>query len=639
MKAILKSIEILNFEGIDFYSCKFNKSMNEFRADNGIGKTSIAKAIGWLFHGCDLWGNPLNPKKTDRQKMFLKGLNPHVACVYEIDGKDVLFAKTQTEKLSNHKIAEDKRIVGFSHTYAINGEEIKTEKDFIESVECFFKIEAFKLLSNPYYFNSDKFTWEKRRATLSRLVTFSDSDVLSLMDKSKADFINSLSNIDSEYERLKKESKTLLKSLDTLSAQISENIKTMPDDIAENVEAELENLKNKLSELDKSASGSAEALHNAEINKKILGLLQKKTELIGSLQKKNSDEISKARSEKDLAYDFYKASSEKLIDTAILVKQTQQEIENYEAQIATHNNIRAKLKEEVNEMNKRDDVSCPITCAICPSSDSIIEFRKQNNAKRYEEIKSIALNARTLIADFTEKLESCKKKKESLESEIPMINAETEVFNEKYYAVTIPDLITDFSRTKEVSEIDLQIEALKADISNAETTDDSAREMLVSSINETEELVRHKKNRAEKLARIEELKKEQQKTALKSDETEKNILIIEEFNTLKYDVFEKKINSLFKYAEFSMFDNKHNGSVVNTCKTFVNGVAYDQHLNKGARINAGIEIVKVLSKHFDMYFPFIVDDRESLTTALSMPDHQQIHFFKDENFKTLTKTI
>ena len=91
--------------------------------------------------------------------------------------------------------------------------------------------------------------------------------------------------------------------------------------------------------------------------------------------------------------------------------------------------------------------------------------------------------------------------------------------------------------------------------------------------------------------------------------------LCEEFIRTKVDMLEEKINKLFKNVKFKMFNTLINGGIEETCQTLINGVPYSD-ANNAAKINAGLEIINVISKHYQRSFPVFIDNRESVTKII-----------------------
>ena len=66
----------------------------------------------------------------------------------------------------------------------------------------------------------------------------------------------------------------------------------------------------------------------------------------------------------------------------------------------------------------------------------------------------------------------------------------------------------------------------------------------------------------------------------------------------------------------------------------VNGVPYSTGLNSGAKVNAGIDIINTLTRHYGAEVPLFVDNAESVT-RLAHADTQVIRLVVSETDKEL----
>ena len=105
------------------------------------------------------------------------------------------------------------------------------------------------------------------------------------------------------------------------------------------------------------------------------------------------------------------------------------------------------------------------------------------------------------------------------------------------------------------------------------------------------------------------------------------------FTKAKIDTMESRINGRFKYVSFKMFAQQVNGGEVECCETLINGVPFSD-ANNAAKINAGIDIINVLCKHYDIYAPIFIDNRESVTNLIEC-DSQIVNLIVSEPDKKL----
>ncbi len=99
-----------------------------------------------------------------------------------------------------------------------------------------------------------------------------------------------------------------------------------------------------------------------------------------------------------------------------------------------------------------------------------------------------------------------------------------------------------------------------------------------------------------------------------------------------------KINSKFENVRFRLFVEQQNGGVKEDCEVMVRNdkgalVPYINANNAG-KINAGLEIIEVLSEHYGVRMPIFVDNAESVTKLKEMSS-QVIRLVVSEEDKVL----
>jgi hypothetical protein len=65
-------------------------------------------------------------------------------------------------------------------------------------------------------------------------------------------------------------------------------------------------------------------------------------------------------------------------------------------------------------------------------------------------------------------------------------------------------------------------------------------------------------------------------------------------------------------VSFKLFEIQLNGNEKEVCETLYNGVPFND-LNNAGKIQAGLDIIKTLSAHHNLYLPIFIDNRESVT--------------------------
>ena len=110
-------------------------------------------------------------------------------------------------------------------------------------------------------------------------------------------------------------------------------------------------------------------------------------------------------------------------------------------------------------------------------------------------------------------------------------------------------------------------------------------------------------------------------------------MTLEDYIREKVQRIEAELNGLFKNVTFKLFDQQLNGGLNETFVTLINGVPFTD-ANTAAQINAGLEIIEHLSKHYGLRCPCFVDHRESVTHLVPI-ESQIINLVVDENHKEL----
>ena len=72
------------------------------------------------------------------------------------------------------------------------------------------------------------------------------------------------------------------------------------------------------------------------------------------------------------------------------------------------------------------------------------------------------------------------------------------------------------------------------------------------------------------------------------------------------------MNDLFRIVSFRLFREQANGGLEERCDPVVGGVPY-MGLNNGMKINAGIDIINALSRHYGVTVPLFIDNAEAVT--------------------------
>jgi hypothetical protein len=115
--------------------------------------------------------------------------------------------------------------------------------------------------------------------------------------------------------------------------------------------------------------------------------------------------------------------------------------------------------------------------------------------------------------------------------------------------------------------------------------------------------------------RIQELTEEERALAKQIADLENQEFLCVEFIKTKVELLEGSINNKFKFVTFKLFNTLVNGAVEDCCEALINGVPFGS-ANKASQINAGLDIINALSKHYEVQAPIFIDNRESINEIL-----------------------
>ena len=116
--------------------------------------------------------------------------------------------------------------------------------------------------------------------------------------------------------------------------------------------------------------------------------------------------------------------------------------------------------------------------------------------------------------------------------------------------------------------------------------------------------------------RIEELIKQQRLLAQQIANFEKQEIAIESFNNERNNLIEKAVNDKFSLVKFKLFEVQMNKGINEICEATVDGVLFND-VNTANKINAGLDVINVLSKYYEVIAPVFLDNRESTTNIIA----------------------
>ena len=130
-----------------------------------------------------------------------------------------------------------------------------------------------------------------------------------------------------------------------------------------------------------------------------------------------------------------------------------------------------------------------------------------------------------------------------------------------------------------------------------------------------------------------ELTLERERLGKVLSELEQEIELCERFSRYRAQTVEQAVNSKFRLVTFRLFTEQINGGMADCCDVMVDGVPYAD-VNSAMKINAGLDVIQTLARHYQLAVPLFIDNAESVSELYPI-DTQVIRLVVSEKEKEL----
>ena len=611
MNIKIERLSLQNFKGIRNLEINAEGKNLNIYGDNATGKTTVFDAFMWLLFNKDSLGrSDFGIKTQDSEGNAIHNLEHSVECELTVDDAILTLKKVYAEKWTKKRGSAEAEFTGHETKYYIN--EVPSSKaEYTAKIASIIDEELFKTITNPLYFN-EHLKWQERRAILLNICgNISDEDILAsasefspLLDELKGRTI-------SEYQKIiSNKQKGINDDLKTLPQRIAEARLAMPETSATYTIADKEAIEKKIEELLDESIAIRNGSGSAQIESELRALRSEKAQL----ENKKCDTS-------DLESQLSKA---RVLNPKCEMVVVERNIQYYYNLAKECEENAAKLREEWGEVNnKQYDGSeiCP-TCGQTLPVEQIETAKAKFNTARARKLEEITAKGKALNADkekfiaehdkWAEKLNELKLTANDVDIEIARIEMQmaekmSKFAEEKKTALEVIDSrIAEVEKTAQNS-----LETIKSKIYTIQEQINTEKAKL----NEIDEVLFKGAMAEKQLNRIAELEADEKRLAKEYAELEKTSFLIDEFLKFKITLLSDKINGLFKFAKFKLFDMQINGGMAECCEVCYKGVSYSD-LNNAAKINIGIDILNTLCKVNNKFAPVFIDNSESVTDIL-----------------------
>ena len=657
MKIEIRKLELTNFKCFRNKEFSFDQDVTTIRGRNGVGKTTIADAILWCLFGKNSQGQSAFDLKThDADGRPIPNLDHSVEIILSVSSsvagdviaqKEIALKRTLKETWVKKRGSDEQVFKNNTTEYFVNGEAY-TAKDYEKYISTLISEDLFRAITNPQYFPSLK--WQQQREFLTKMVgdimpeEIATTDELAELVKSLYDTAGGV-DIIAHRKHLSYQIKQIKDKLDKIPVRLEEQNKALPELLDwDALKMELELAQKELTEVDAKIlaikAGNGDEIKRAEIrqqlsehSRKLAAIESRTREFIAVKENQKNQAVAEAQrkfnsllnTQKDLeqaipSFDTFKKRCQETLDQC--ERDAQKIREEW-----THNLSRTFHFHEA-------DGVCP-TCGQYLPEEQIAEKRqkaeenlnadkariKSELTQRAEIVKTTRTEAEKMIADYDRKKAEAEKNLADIKEQINVAFSE----KAKLEKEVIPSYSELLAKDEEYQQLLGIGKGLNEAMDATYSQDDEAIKQQLSDLEAQKvrcdaavpQLQAQLATRTQYdkiLALIDGINEEQKDLVRQLSELERREDIAARYEDRQNSILEERINKHFSIVKWKMFEEVNNGGDPFNkpfCECYVDGAAYHDGLNQAARLNAGLDIINALCKHYNVSAPIVLDNAES----------------------------
>lgn len=619
-------LELRNFKGIQHAVLDADGDSMRISGKNGEGKTTFADAYFWLWTDKDSKCQAgFEIKTLDKHNQPIHNLEHEVTGTFKFGGRVFTMRKVFKEKWTKKRGSATPEFTGHTTDYYWDGVPVPL-KEYNKRISGICDEKTFRLLSDVSFFNEILKPEERRQTLTETFGDVSDADVIA-SDPELSPLTEMLAgrSVDEHRKVVLSRRKEVNKELEQIPVRISEVQRNLPDVSTIDQEALPADIAKARAARQAKADEIARAEQGGGVADRVKRLREIESAMLdleNNLRRKNDlllggkmTTLRKAEDEMDTLERSLRKIEQELAANRVDCEQHETAIEQYRQEW---------FKIDAREFVLNQDSVCP-TCGQDLPEHQLEEARQkaleQFNLQKSEDLEKVNEKGKQAGA----RLRQLQVKEEALEKELKdlakkrllqkksaeKLRAEVEALESKRVdAATLP----------EYGELAMEREAVLRTINQIKSGDQEALDKLRNDLAGLDGVVAVLEQAAAQVdqhvkgtGRITDLEVEEKRLATEYERLEHEMYLIDRFTRAKVDLSENSINSRFGMVTFKMFRELINGGIEPCCETLVSGVPYGKGLNTGHMTLAGLDIIKTLQKHHNIYLPVWIDRAESIT--------------------------
>ena len=644
----LKSLHLHQFKGIKKLDVDLTSHSTNINGANGTGKTTVFDAFTWLLFGKDSHDRKdFNIKSIDSTGKSAEKLEHTVAAVMSVDAQEITFRRTFKENWVKKRGELDAELKGHETLFWIN-DVPKKAGEFAAEINEILNENVFKLITNPKYFTNQN--WKQQREILFEIAgTVSDAEIAN-GNKEFTELLEKLNGKKLEDYRLQivSQKKLLKEQLVKLPTRIDEAEQSKPEaEDYSGLEKEISAKKAQITSIDDQLQNASSAYQksfedNQTVQNQINTLIQNQYNLVFEANQERVKSDNAIKTEKrDIQYKIDSKNNEVVILKS-KINANNIGITNQEAKLQPLRDRFAEVNKSVYEASETG-LTCPVWNIVCGDPKSL-ELHKENQNKARETFNKSKVEKIDGInnegVEITNNIKYLKGLNIELQKHVDQFLFEISELEKKIALYPSDDAKPNEITGKSLPEwnaLQRQIDELKEKIKTVQVPDNSDLKAKKSEISTEIEVLNKRLSGKELIEkqdnRIKELSAEMSQVAQQLSNLEKDEFAIDNFERVRIDESEARINNRFSFVKFKLFNRQLNGGDANTCEALIDGVPYSD-ANTASQINAGVDIINVLSSFYGITAPIFIDNRESVSKILETPA-QVVNLIVDPSKKKL----
>lgn len=650
MKRItLNSLAMTNFKGEKERTTVFNDGQTFIYGANGTGKSRHYDAFLWLLFGKDAQDRQDYEIKTVVNGEPLHKVDSSVRGEFTVDGEKLTLKRTLVEDWVKPRGQSEQVFKGNHTDYEWNGVPVSAT-EYKQKVRDIIDDSAFKMLSNPEYFAS--LPWQNQREILFSMADVPDDVEVARSEKSLSSLIGKITgkSVQDYRNELLANKKRLNQELSGIQPRIDQTVKMIPE--ADDFSA----IEKRMSEIDLAKDDINTLMSDrrrsvADIEKKQKEITGEITSIYARQQQIESVVKEKVMSEYNAAYSHKIKVKSQLAEAKSRLSAMEFELGTVVDGLKSRKSTLAEMKSEIEAIRKEytDEYAVAFSdSTVCPYCGSDLPVRMVDELKqKFASEKKSRLDAITArgkskgesISRIEAEIEAGGKRIAELEAGILEARKNAETLDEVLAKIPEPEMPEiRFEDNAEWSGLEARKESLRESMPDVSVDLSDLQEKLTGLDKERFSLVKRmsKKSIIEKFNKeVESLNTRGRELSQMIADIEKEESIITALTRKKIEICESRVNSMFSLVRFRLYTYTNDGNPVETCIPLVDGVPYGT-ANTARKINAGLDIINALQKHFGTSVPVFLDNRERVNEVLPV-DAQTIHMFVTSDKELIIK--